>query len=501
MSTTVLLLGFIVDFLGSRSCFLIDSSTFLMSAFLLWLIHGEYNVSDTTTATTTNTTVKEGRQQSTLLETIQGMVDGAKYLWSSFFAALIFLKGSCALSYGACDVLNVVLSEEGDGRDKDKKLGILFSLVGTGCLLGPLLTEPFVNVERPSTVQSSCVFSFALSVIGYLGWSFDGSSFWVISIFALIRAAGSSIIWINSTILLQKFSSPEMLGRVLATDYAIALSAEALSALTAGILMDNPERGLSAYDVSFVLAIQCFIFTFLWAYYHVSGHGAMKYHQDSPFSSLNDKEPGVEQNTEASSLVASGLSYSERVGNSTPTSNSALAAHRVGDLDNTTRDDLDLELMDHNWAAVGATAALLAADSDTTSFTSRSETPTSLRCETPISFSSRSITAGGNSIREESTVSSCDDEPRLDQLVSAGDWEGVIFAAEKFETTSTVASKTGSESSSCFLVLDGELAKDFSQRLHPGEIQNGDEVTLQVNGRDDNLGESRVQGDENKILK
>jgi len=46
--------------------------------------------------------------------------------------------------------------------------------------------------------------------------------FWSIGIFAVIRAAGSSILWIQSTLLLQNLSAPHMLDLVLAADYAIA---------------------------------------------------------------------------------------------------------------------------------------------------------------------------------------------------------------------------------------------------------------------------------------
>jgi hypothetical protein len=243
-----------------------DSATFLASAFLLWLVRGEYNVSESE------------KESHSVADAIESIKDGAHYLSSSFFASIIFFKASGALAWGACDILNVVLSEEGDAKDSNQKVGILFCLAGIGCLLGPLLTEPFVDVAKPSSLQLSCVLSFAVSAIGYLGWSFP-SHFLVISLFALIRSAGSSIIWINSTLLLQKFTSPEMMGRVLATDYALALLAEALSAVYCGVLIDH---GLSAYRVSFLLAILGLFFTLGWSVYHISGHGAKKFrHTDS----------------------------------------------------------------------------------------------------------------------------------------------------------------------------------------------------------------------------
>lgn len=45
--------------------------------------------------------------------------------------------------------------------------------------------------------------------------------------------------WINSSLLLQQFSSPEMFGRVFAVDGALALLTEPSSALLSGCLQDH----------------------------------------------------------------------------------------------------------------------------------------------------------------------------------------------------------------------------------------------------------------------
>lgn len=154
-----------------------------------------------------------------------------------------------------------------------------------------------------------------------------------------------------------------------------------------------------------------------------------------------------------------------------------------------TRADLDSAIEAGDWAAVGATAALLAAASDTNS------------------FSSRSITAGGTSTKEESTVSSYDAAraAELDHLVDAGDWEGVVLAAAKFEASSTVASDSDSRHSqsqsrgSASVASNSSPSKtrkqeewraeveDLVQRVVPEEMQNVDEMMLQFRGREEEL--------------
>lgn len=205
---------------------------------------------------------------------------GVKYLWSSDFCSLVLLKGIYGLVWGATDILTVVLSETpmDTGIGSDVKLGIMFAFVGVGALLGPLMTQPFLDVERPTTLQWSCVLAFAATAIGNVGWCSQSASFWILGIFAMIRQAGASVIWINSSLMLQKFTSTAMMGRVLAMDEAIALAAEALSAYVCGLAMDR--YGLSFYQVSLGLVIISIGSTVFWFWYHSSGRGAKKYEEE-----------------------------------------------------------------------------------------------------------------------------------------------------------------------------------------------------------------------------
>ncbi|CAJ1941329.1 unnamed protein product [Cylindrotheca closterium] len=155
-----------------------------------------------------------------------------------------------------------------------------------------------------------------------------------------------------------------------------------------------------------------------------------------------------------------------------------------------TRADLDSAIESGDWAAVGATAALLAAASDSNS------------------YSSRSLTNPGTSTRDgSSTVSSFDAAhvAELDHLVDAGDWEGVVLAAARFEA-STVASDSESR-------MSGSLASSMTrkqqeyraqvagllQRVAPEEADNIDEMILQFHGREDELIETLKLMEERKM--
>lgn len=272
--------GWIVGALGIRMCFVVDGLSYGISAIGLGFVSGSYKVIDDTqkVALKSSTSSANGPTISPLRHFYKMAIDGGQYLYQSYFGALVFLKGTAALGYGACDILNVAFAEQtpagevAAAMESNGRIGILFSLVGVGCLVGPLVAEPWIHVERPITLQTSCLLAFLLSTVGYFGWA-TIPYFWSICIFAVIRAAGSSNIWIHSTLLLQKLSAPRMLGRVLATDYAIALVGEALAAYLCGVFMDNHPTW-TPYQISMTLAILTTVLTGGWLFYQIAGRGA-----------------------------------------------------------------------------------------------------------------------------------------------------------------------------------------------------------------------------------
>ena len=171
------------------------------------------------------------------------MVDGFLYLYTSFFGALVLVKFT--ILWLCLDVVNVAFAERhaalsaanSDGsvsleQAQEKEplyLGFLFSGVGVGCLLGPVVAERFTDIARPVTVQVACIVSIALSSVTCLVMSIPGIPFWLLCVLTGIRAIGVSTAWIDSTLLLQKFCVPQMLGRVLSIDMALALMAGKLS--------------------------------------------------------------------------------------------------------------------------------------------------------------------------------------------------------------------------------------------------------------------------------
>ena len=196
------------------------------------------------------------------------------------------------MTWGTEDILNIMISEvDGNEEESSERLGLLYSFQGFGCLVGPVLANTFlIDASRPRTLQSTCILSFSIVVMGWIGISYS-PTFEIICFFTFIRCVGSSILWLNSTLLLQNLTSTDMLGRVLSYDSSLASLAQSLTAYVSGKMEDTGYGKGGIARLSAVLGI--FSFTF-WSIYHVCGMGAAQKGFDADNDNQNSKKEGIE---------------------------------------------------------------------------------------------------------------------------------------------------------------------------------------------------------------
>merc|ERR1712159_971980 len=178
---------------------------------------------------------------------------GLKFLFieEPLLGICALLKGSAALSWGAVDLLYVSFSAQGSESYPSKtslKLGILFGCTGIGCILGSVITDAISNLSFPRRIARLCLSGFCFMFVALFWMGATSDIFASLCLSSIFRCIGSSIVWINSTLLIQKFTPQALLGRVSSFDSGAALLAEAISAMGAGMLMDR--KGLSAEDLS-----------------------------------------------------------------------------------------------------------------------------------------------------------------------------------------------------------------------------------------------------------
>lgn len=125
--------------------------------------------------------------------------------------------------------------------------------------------------------------------------------------------------------------------------------------------------------------------------------------------------------SEADSSVYTGVSEDEEV-SSNPLSSTLVKSPQS---------QLESQIDAEDWAAVGATAALLAAASD-------SQSGTTSAANSRASRASRS--SGGKYPQDEAKRAA-----ELDRLVDQGDWDGLIVAASRYEAASAAAAPAASD--------------------------------------------------------
>ncbi len=138
--------------------------------------------------------------------------DFAVYLWTSGFALCAFLKACGTATWGTNDVLNASFSlVEGDESETSRRMGVIFSCAGLGCLIGPFLSNATIaKGDQPHTLQLACIGAFLFLVMGWLGIA-NAPSFKIICAFTIVRCMGESIIWMNATLLLQVIFTFDMI--------------------------------------------------------------------------------------------------------------------------------------------------------------------------------------------------------------------------------------------------------------------------------------------------
>jgi hypothetical protein len=276
----------------SLYCIVLDSLTYLLSAWLLWLMHGSFNEAALANKNDENSS---SHLHSSWWDRIVGMTwEGIHYMQASPYGALVWIKFSGALMFGASDVMLAAFasSSSSSGELQSQKLGYLFASVGVGAMMGPLLSDPCIDMNRLITVQRLCVFSFAVICIGYIGIG-ASSSFVVLCVFTMIRASGMAVAWIDSTLLIQKLMPAAILGRIFAADVALGTGGECISALYAGLLLDYVPN-FTPNQLAFLQAIISALLFILWSVYHYQGGGAQQESKLSSSSSSSSSSSTVE---------------------------------------------------------------------------------------------------------------------------------------------------------------------------------------------------------------
>lgn len=219
---------------GAETAFLLDSLTFLISA---WFISRIVMPAEARS---------EGVSQTSWLD----FVDGFRYLWHEpFILGIALVKAAGSLVWGGINVLEITYAEQlfpldgsalaralriADGGTAT--LGLIYMISGLGTGLGPILMRRWLGDQRQRIllgISLGFVFLFSgilwLSVATALPWYLSGT---------LVRTVGSGTVWVFSAALLQLLAPDRLRGRVFAFEFAALTLTQSVSTLLAGYGQD-----------------------------------------------------------------------------------------------------------------------------------------------------------------------------------------------------------------------------------------------------------------------
>ena len=220
--------GFITGAFGTDVAFVLDGATYLLSAALIASIRVPKRK-------------KRERQKLSLgrLLGITETIEGIKYVKDRpRVLAVLLVKPAWGLGGGILTLL-AVFGERifPVGKDAAGGIGVLFAARGIGTAVGPIVARRMAG-ERDRRMQASIGIAFLIGGVFYIAFG-TATSF----IFALvvlgIAHCGGSILWVFSTVLLQRAVVDSFRGRVFAAELALLTLTMAASNYITGELLDR----------------------------------------------------------------------------------------------------------------------------------------------------------------------------------------------------------------------------------------------------------------------
>lgn len=243
--------GVVTGWFGTDVAFVLDALTYLLSAALIASVRFPK---------------RPAREKSKLTISralgISETIEGARYVKRRpRVLALLLVKPAWGLGGGILTLL-AVFGEKifPVGRSAATGIGVLFAARGIGTAVGPIVARR-ISGEGNKRMQNSIGIAFLIGGVFYM--AFGGARSFVVSLIVLgLAHTGGSILWVFSTVLLQRSVADNFRGRVFAAELALLTLTMAVSNYATGELLDR--FGLSPRVVAFGIGAFFLIPGFAW---------------------------------------------------------------------------------------------------------------------------------------------------------------------------------------------------------------------------------------------
>jgi len=220
--------GLITGWFGTNVAFVLDATTYLLSAALIASIR---------------VPKRRKRERPNLglgrLLGITETIDGIRYVKNRpRVLALLLVKPAWGLGGGILTLL-AVFGERifPVGQGAAGGIGVLFTARGIGTAVGPIVARR-ISGEGNKRMQASIGIAFLIAGVFYI--AFGSATSFVFALIVLgIAHCGGSILWVNSTVILQRRVEDSFRGRVFAAELALLTLTMAASNYVTGELLDR----------------------------------------------------------------------------------------------------------------------------------------------------------------------------------------------------------------------------------------------------------------------
>jgi MFS family permease len=220
--------GFITSLFGTDVAFILDAATYLLSAALIASIRVPRR--------------KKRERQKVSLGRLLGItetIEGIKYVKDRpRVLAVLLVKPAWGLGGGILTLL-AVFGERifPVGKDAAGGIGVLFAARGIGTAVGPIVARR-ISGEGDRRMQVSIGIAFLIGGVFYI--LFGSATSFIFALVVLgIAHCGGSILWVFSTVILQRAVVDNFRGRVFAAEMALVTLTMAASNYVTGELLDR----------------------------------------------------------------------------------------------------------------------------------------------------------------------------------------------------------------------------------------------------------------------
>ena len=220
--------GFITGLFGTDVAFILDAVTYLLSAALIASIRVPKR--------------KKRERQKVSLGRLLGItetIEGIKYVKDRpRVLALLLVKPAWGLGGGILTLL-AVFGERifPVGKDAAQGIGVLFAARGIGTAVGPIVARR-LSGEGDRRMHASIGIAFLIGGVFYVLFG-TATSFIFALVMLGIAHCGGSILWVFSTVRLQRAVVDNFRGRVFAAEMALFTLTMAASNFITGELLDR----------------------------------------------------------------------------------------------------------------------------------------------------------------------------------------------------------------------------------------------------------------------